>query len=63
MQLMTQQNMAYVSGGKVGTVNKRAEDIVSGLSKMENAAIKMSQQLERVEEDVELVKTKVRHNG
>ena len=64
MQLIAQQYIAQISGGtKVGTVSKRAEDIVNDLTKMNNFATKMSKQLERLEENFELVKTKARNNA
>jgi hypothetical protein len=60
MQLISQQYTRQVSGGKADTVSKRAEDIVSDLKKVNNFAEKISEQLDRLEENFELVKNKAR---
>jgi hypothetical protein len=63
MQLIHSHYTLHVSGGKAETVSKRAEDIVSDLTKINNFAQKMSEQLDRLEENVELVKNKARQSA
>jgi hypothetical protein len=60
MQLTTQQLMQVGGGNKTEAVDERAEDIVSSLAKIETASVKMTKHLQRLEEDFELVKNKVR---
>lgn len=58
MQLLRQEIQVHISGGKAETVRKRAEDIVSDLTKINNYAKREADQITRLEENFELLQKK-----